>query len=166
MRCTLSGGVVGRSSLMGSGPIIPTNRYTWGLSWPIAWPMLGKKPWKWALRSHDEPDRDRALALRPAWIDGACELVVPSLWPFEVGNVLGLKAPAMSGALLQAMGDLSDALMRNGQTAAEAAGSCVTPPGRGGSVPACRLSLSEGRRCAAASSDPTPWRRRRPRCRR
>ena len=61
---------------------------------------------KWALRSHDEPGRDRALALRTAWIEGACELVVPSLWPFEVGNVLGLKAPATSGALLQAMYDL------------------------------------------------------------
>ena len=30
---------------------------------------------KWALRSNDEPDRDRALALRAVWIDGACDVV-------------------------------------------------------------------------------------------
>ena len=111
MRCTLSGGVIGRSSLMGNGQVYPriaTNGISVGRSCGRCW---GRNHGKWALRSHDEPDRDRALALRTAWTDGACELVVPSLWPFEVGNVLGLEAPAMSGALLQAMGDLSDALM-------------------------------------------------------
>jgi predicted nucleic acid-binding protein len=61
---------------------------------------------KWALPSHDEPHHDRAIALRAAWIEGACQLVVPSLWLFEVGNILGLKTPAMAGALLQAMSDL------------------------------------------------------------
>jgi predicted nucleic acid-binding protein len=33
-------------------------------------------------------------------------LVVPSLWVFEVGNVLGLKHPATAAFLLQAMLDL------------------------------------------------------------
>jgi predicted nucleic acid-binding protein len=61
---------------------------------------------KWILRSDDEPDRDRALNLKAAWLDDACELVVPSLWVFEVGNVLGLKHPATADALLQAMLDL------------------------------------------------------------
>ena len=61
---------------------------------------------KWVLQSEDEPDRDRALALKAAWLDEDCELVVPSLWVFEVGNVLGLKHPAAAGALLQAMLDL------------------------------------------------------------
>jgi predicted nucleic acid-binding protein len=61
---------------------------------------------KWILRSDDEPDRDRALALKTAWLDDACELVVPSLWVFEVGNVLGLKHPATAAALLQAVLDL------------------------------------------------------------
>jgi predicted nucleic acid-binding protein len=61
---------------------------------------------KWILRSDDEPDRDRALDLKAAWLDDACELVVPSLWVFEVGNVLGLKQPATAAALLQAMLDL------------------------------------------------------------
>ena len=61
---------------------------------------------KWILRSDDEPDRDRALDLKAAWLEDACELVVPSLWVFEVGNVLGLKHPATAAALLQAMLDL------------------------------------------------------------
>ena len=61
---------------------------------------------KWILRSDDEPDADRALALKTAWMDDACELVVPTLWVFEVGNVLGLKQPAAAVSLLQAMLDL------------------------------------------------------------
>jgi predicted nucleic acid-binding protein len=60
---------------------------------------------KWVLRSDDEPDRDRALALKAAWLEDACDLVVPSLWVYEVGNILGLKHPA-SSSLLQAMVDL------------------------------------------------------------
>lgn len=61
---------------------------------------------KWVLRSSDEPDRDRALELKTAWLEDVCELVVPSLWVFEVGNVLGLKHPAAAHPLLQAMIDL------------------------------------------------------------
>lgn len=61
---------------------------------------------KWVLRTDDAPDRDRALALKTAWVDDAIDLVVPSLWVFEVGNVLGLKHPALAVSLLQAMLDL------------------------------------------------------------
>ena len=61
---------------------------------------------KWILRSDDEPDRDLALELKAAWLDDACDLVVPSLWVFEVGNVLGLKHPALAASLLQALIDL------------------------------------------------------------
>ena len=61
---------------------------------------------KWVLRSDDEPDRDRALALKTAWAEDACDLVVPNLWVFEVGNILGLKHPATAASLLQAMLDL------------------------------------------------------------
>jgi predicted nucleic acid-binding protein len=61
---------------------------------------------KWVLRSADEPDRDRALALKAAWLEDACDLVVPSLWVFEVGNILGLKYPATAPSLLHAMVDL------------------------------------------------------------
>lgn len=61
---------------------------------------------KWVLRSNDEPDRDRALDLKTAWLEDACELVVPSLWVFEVGNIIVLKHPSTAAALLQAMLDL------------------------------------------------------------
>jgi len=61
---------------------------------------------KWVLRQEDEPHRDVALELKAAWLEDACELVVPSLWVFEVGNVLGLKHPGTAPALLQAMVDL------------------------------------------------------------
>lgn len=42
---------------------------------------------------------DRTLA-------GACQIVVPTLWVFEVGNVLGLKQAATADKLLGAMIDL------------------------------------------------------------
>jgi predicted nucleic acid-binding protein len=61
---------------------------------------------KWILRSNEEPDRDRALELKTAWIEDRCELIVPSLWVFEVGNVLGLKQPTTAAALLQVTVDL------------------------------------------------------------
>jgi predicted nucleic acid-binding protein len=61
---------------------------------------------KWILRSEDEEPRDRALELKAAWLTGACEIVVPTLWVFEVGNVLGLKQAAQAFTLLQAMMDL------------------------------------------------------------
>lgn len=61
---------------------------------------------KWVLASPDEEDRSPALALKTAWLDEAIEIVVPTLWVFEVGNVLGLKQPATGAALLQALIDL------------------------------------------------------------
>lgn len=61
---------------------------------------------KWVLRSDDEEDRDRALELKAAWLAGACQIVVPTLWVFEVGNVLGLKQAATADTLLLAMIDL------------------------------------------------------------
>jgi len=61
---------------------------------------------KWVLDSDDERDRVEALALKEAWLSGACEIVVPSLWIYEVGNILGLKRPSTAKATLQAMVDL------------------------------------------------------------
>jgi predicted nucleic acid-binding protein len=61
---------------------------------------------KWALRSDDEPARDRAVALKTAWLDGRCDLIVPTLWVYEVGNILGRKQPEDADQLLAAMIDL------------------------------------------------------------
>jgi len=46
---------------------------------------------KWAFRSPDESDKDNAIALLNAWLDGKVDIILPKLWSFEVGNVLMLK---------------------------------------------------------------------------
>jgi predicted nucleic acid-binding protein len=61
---------------------------------------------KWLLPGPDEEGRDPALVLRDTWLEGALDIVVPTLWIFEVGNVLGLKQPAKADAQLQAVVDL------------------------------------------------------------
>jgi predicted nucleic acid-binding protein len=58
---------------------------------------------KWVLLSADEDDVARAFEIRAAWLDGRCQLVVPSLWVFEVGNVLALKQPRNASRLLAAL---------------------------------------------------------------
>jgi predicted nucleic acid-binding protein len=58
---------------------------------------------KWVLRSDNEDHGDRALALKTAWLAGACRIVVPTLWAFEVANVLGARQPANADQLLDAM---------------------------------------------------------------
>lgn len=56
---------------------------------------------KWVLESEDEEDRDRALDLRESWLSGRCLIVVPSLWFFEVANILGMKQPGLAAELMQ-----------------------------------------------------------------
>ena len=48
---------------------------------------------KWAFRSPDEQYGDKALDLLNLWLAGSCSFVLPGLWVYECGNVLGLKAP-------------------------------------------------------------------------
>ena len=60
---------------------------------------------KWVLDSEAEEDRDRALELREDWLAGRCEIVLPSLWFFEVGNILGMKQPALAKQLMQVLLD-------------------------------------------------------------
>jgi predicted nucleic acid-binding protein len=47
---------------------------------------------KWAFQSPDEQDCDKALDLLGRWLAGSCSIILPSLWIYECGNVLGLKA--------------------------------------------------------------------------
>ena len=61
---------------------------------------------KWTLESDDEEDRDHAIELKESWLSGVCQVLVPSLWVYEVGNILGLKRPGAARQLLQAMVDL------------------------------------------------------------
>ncbi len=56
---------------------------------------------KWVLESEDEEDRELALQLREAWLSHRCEIVLPSLWFFEVGNILGMKQPKLASSLMR-----------------------------------------------------------------
>ena len=56
---------------------------------------------KWVLESKDEGDRDRALQIREAWLSDLFTIVLPSLWIFEAGNILGLKQPNLSASLMR-----------------------------------------------------------------
>jgi predicted nucleic acid-binding protein len=61
---------------------------------------------KWTLESDNDEDRGQALALKEAWLSGACRIVVPSLWVYEVGNILAIKEPRFAATLLRAVIDL------------------------------------------------------------
>jgi predicted nucleic acid-binding protein len=61
---------------------------------------------KWALESEDEDDRSQAIGLKEWWLSGGGRIVVPTLWVYEVGNILGLKRPSSARELLQGMVDL------------------------------------------------------------
>jgi len=56
---------------------------------------------KWAFHSPKESDRDSALALLQAWIEGKVHIVLPKLWSFEVGNVLMLKKPDTAPEIME-----------------------------------------------------------------
>ena len=75
---------------------------------------------KWVLSSPDEADASQALALRTAWLEGRCQLLVPSVWAYEVGNILGLKAPAQARALLSLLFELEIEEVPARQTAGDA----------------------------------------------
>jgi predicted nucleic acid-binding protein len=48
---------------------------------------------KWVLDTPEEADRDAALSLLNSWVEGECEFVLPSLWLYEVGNIVGRNIP-------------------------------------------------------------------------
>jgi predicted nucleic acid-binding protein len=45
---------------------------------------------KWVLKT-DEDYVEKALTLLSSWVAGETEIVVPSLWVYEVGNIVGRK---------------------------------------------------------------------------
>ncbi len=55
---------------------------------------------KWAFQSPDEQDSDKALELLGRWLGGNCSIILPSLWLYECGNVLGLKAPDSAAEIM------------------------------------------------------------------
>ena len=48
---------------------------------------------KWVFNTPKEADSAAALILLNRWVNGECELVLPSLWLYEVGNIIGRNIP-------------------------------------------------------------------------
>ncbi len=48
---------------------------------------------KWVFNTSQEVDGDKALMLLHSWVNGQCEFVLPSLWIYEVGNIIGRNIP-------------------------------------------------------------------------
>ncbi len=48
---------------------------------------------KWAIGLESELDREKAIHILDAWVGNNIEIVLPELWVFEVGNVLGRMVP-------------------------------------------------------------------------
>lgn len=56
---------------------------------------------KWVDRIPGEKDRECADALLDAWLDRRLEIVLPGLWTYEVGNVLGRNDPSRAGEFME-----------------------------------------------------------------
>lgn len=48
---------------------------------------------KWALGGEEEPEKDKAMSILFGFTEGKFEIILPSLWIYEVGNVLGMRYP-------------------------------------------------------------------------
>ncbi|MHB1286351.1 MAG: type II toxin-antitoxin system VapC family toxin [Leptospirales bacterium] len=58
---------------------------------------------KWVLPGELEPHRDKALSVRESFLQGRIDLLVPSLWIYEVGNILGRHCPEDAFLRLEAL---------------------------------------------------------------
>ena len=58
---------------------------------------------KWTLPGGAEPAGERALGVLAEWQAGEVDLVAPSLWRYEVANVLARKAPRSAADLLEGL---------------------------------------------------------------
>ena len=62
---------------------------------------------KWVLPPGDEPHAEEARRLLADFVTGDVDLVVPSLWYFEVGNAVARRLPAHAARILEALRGLS-----------------------------------------------------------
>jgi predicted nucleic acid-binding protein len=54
---------------------------------------------KWVLKM-DEDHVEKALALLSSWVAGETAIVLPSLWVYEVGNIVGRKNAEKAGEIM------------------------------------------------------------------
>lgn len=60
---------------------------------------------KWVFDAPEEGDRAAAFILLSSWTAGECEFILPSLWLFEVGNIIGRNIPDQAAAVMELMID-------------------------------------------------------------
>jgi predicted nucleic acid-binding protein len=58
---------------------------------------------KWVLERENESGHERAMKLQQALLAEEIEIRMPTLWRYEVGNVLGQKRPKMATKLMGAL---------------------------------------------------------------
>jgi predicted nucleic acid-binding protein len=58
---------------------------------------------KWVLEKDHEPDYQQAAKLQQAFLDELIDIRLPTLWKYEVGNILGLKKPSVATELMSAL---------------------------------------------------------------
>jgi predicted nucleic acid-binding protein len=58
---------------------------------------------KWVLQRADEPDSRQALAILEAYLATTVEIRLPTLWRYEVGNVMAMKQPALAREAMETL---------------------------------------------------------------
>jgi predicted nucleic acid-binding protein len=58
---------------------------------------------KWVMGMENESDHHQAMRLRDALLAGELEIRVPTLWRYEIGNVLGFKQPRLAAEMIGAL---------------------------------------------------------------
>jgi predicted nucleic acid-binding protein len=58
---------------------------------------------KWVLHAEDEPNAEDALRILDAFLGEQITLCLPSLWRYEVGNILGMRRPALAREAMEAL---------------------------------------------------------------
>lgn len=60
---------------------------------------------KWALGGSDEPEQAAALEILSRWLQEVDAIILPSLWVYEVGNVVGIKRPDHAASIMDVLLD-------------------------------------------------------------
>ena len=60
---------------------------------------------KWVLAGEDGVEEEKALEILHDWLAEKIQIILPPLWLYEVGNILGLKRPDQARELLEVLLD-------------------------------------------------------------
>jgi len=60
---------------------------------------------KWVLGGDDEPDQRAAEHIRARWLSEIDQIILPTLWRYEVANVLGANTPKHAASLMSLLLD-------------------------------------------------------------